>query len=456
MSISVANPPALDVCELHSALSDLFGDTADRLARETYFCRRARKLTGAVFAKSLVFCLLEDPKSTLEDLADFASKNLKVHAQPQSFDGRFNEQSAAFLQALFAEAFALSFSARPAVLPLLRRFDGAFVRDASSVTLPACLAETLPGRKGRGKDPAAALKLVLEMEVTTGQLTEADALAGLDNERTSEVSHKPLRKGSLLLEDMGFFSGDRMQEYVAQGVVVLTRVPAWTAVYDEKTGERLDLVKLLRKAKGDRLERRVRILAKQKLSLRLLAVRVPEEQAEKRRQRVREEARKRGRPVSQKKLDLCGWNILLTNATAEQISLHEACELRRVRWQVELTFKAFKSGGGIEHTRSENGWRVLTELYAKLLALVVRQWLLLGAGYVMLRHSVLRAARRVRKMAADVVKALGSAQKLAEELVSLAALLWRRCKVQRRRKTPSTFDRLAALDYHWRALHPAA
>ena len=45
----------------------------------------------------------------------------------------------------------------------------------------------------------AALKLVLEMEVTTGQLTEADELPGLDNEKTSDVSRKPLPAGSLLL-----------------------------------------------------------------------------------------------------------------------------------------------------------------------------------------------------------------------------------------------------------------
>jgi hypothetical protein len=456
MLISVASPPALDVKEIHYALNTLFNDTAEHLARQTHFCRRARKLTGSVFAKTLVFCLLKNPKATLDDFADFALKNLLVNAQPQSIDERFTEAAACFLQALLAESFALCFSARAAVLPLLRRFNGVFVRDASTVRLPGCLAEVLPGRKGRGPDPAAALKLVLEMEVTTGQLTEADELPGLGNERVSDVSSKPLPAGCLLLEDMGFFCGQRMQDYVNQKVIVLTRVPVWTAVFDFKTNKRLDLVKLLRGCRRGRLERRVRILNEQKLVLRLLAVRVPDEQAQKRRQRVRQEAKQRGRKVSQKKLDLCDWNVLLTNATAQQIGAAEACELRRVRWQVEVMFKAFKSEGGIDHARSENPWRVLSELYAKLLAVVVRQWLLLGAGYVMLVHSVLRAARRVRDVAADVVRALGSAERLACELATLTLLLWARCRVQRRRKTPSTFDRLAALDPHYNTPNLAA
>src|SRR5262249_38125167 len=137
-----------------------------------------------------------------------------------------------------------------------------------------------PGRGGlhAAHGQAAAVKLVFEAEVTTGELTEVSLLAGLDNERTAEVANKPLPAGALLLEDMGFFSGERLQAYVDQGVYVLPRVPAWTAFFDEK-GQRLDLVQLLRKTQGWKLERPIRILNEQKLLVRLLAVRVPEEEA---------------------------------------------------------------------------------------------------------------------------------------------------------------------------------
>src|SRR6476620_9119085 len=103
MLISVASPPALGVTEIHSALNTLFNDTAEHLARETRFCQRARKLPGPVFAKTPVFCLLKNPKATLDDFADFALKNLTVNAQPQSIDERFTQAAACFLQALLAE-----------------------------------------------------------------------------------------------------------------------------------------------------------------------------------------------------------------------------------------------------------------------------------------------------------------------------------------------------------------
>src|SRR5207237_1720699 len=105
----------------------------------------------------------------------------------------------------------------------------------------------------------AAAKLDFEAEVTTVALTEVAVLAGLDNERTAAVAGQPLPEGALLLEDLGFFAGERLQAYDEQGVYFLTRVPAWTAFFDAD-GKRLDLVRLLRRASGGRLARRVRIL----------------------------------------------------------------------------------------------------------------------------------------------------------------------------------------------------
>jgi hypothetical protein len=437
----------LSVAELQPVLYDLFSDTADALARASGFCQRARLLTGPVFSQALVFALLEKPQATLDDYADTAA-DLGVLVTPQAFDQRFTPAATEFLRDLFLAAFDRSFnSLRPALLPLLRRFAGVFLRDATVVGLPPCLAEVFPGRGGRHTPhgQAAAVKLVLEAEVTAGALTDVSLLAGLDNDKAAAVAGKPLPAGALLLEDMGFLSGERLQGYIDQGVYVLTRIPAWTAVFD-LSGRRLDLVGELRRAPGQRYERRVRVLHGTQAEVRLLAVRLPEAEAQQRRQRVRREARQRGRPVSQKKLDLCEWNILVTNAPADVLGVEEAGVARRVRWQVELVFKVFKSEGQIDATRSACPYRVLCELYAKLLGMVVQQWVLLAAGYVMLVHSARRAARRVRARAGRLLGALGQVEALAREVARLAEVLQRHCRVVRRKADPSTLDRLSALD----------
>jgi hypothetical protein len=283
-------------------------------------------------------------------------------------------------------------------------------------------------------------------------LTEVSVRAGLDNDRAAEVSGKPLPEGALLLEDMGFLSGDRLQGYIDQGVYVVTRIPAWTAVFDEE-GRRIDLVKQLLKAKGWRYERQVQVMHGHKVKVRLLAVRLPDEEAEKRRQRVIREAKQRGRKVSEKKLQLCEWNILVTNAPAELLTAEDAGVVRRVRWQIELVFKVFKSEGKIDQTRSEKPWRVLCELYAKLLAMVVQQWALLAAGYVMLAHSARKAARRVRQRAMTLLLGLGRLADVGREVARLARELYRHCRVASRKKAPSTLDRLTALDPQFEEAH---
>jgi hypothetical protein len=448
----------LSIAELHPALRDLFGDTADHLARATGFCRRARKLTGPAFARARALALLRDPAATLDDFAELAADALGLEVTPPAFDQRFTAAAADFLHGLFLEAFNRSFSPlRPALLPAPRRFAGVFLRDATLVGLPPALADAFPGRGGRHAPHgrAAAAKLVLEAELSTGELTDVSVLPGLANGRTAEVAGKPLPAGALLLEDAGFFSGRRLQGHAERGVYVLTRVPAWAAFFDER-GRRLDLLGRLRGAAGDCLELPVRILHGSKQRVRLLAVRLPEAEARKRRQRVRREAKQRGRPVGRRKPDLCAWNVLVTNAPAGLLGAREAQAVRRVRWQIELAFRLFKSEGQIDETRSRCPCRVLCELFAKLLALVVQQWALLAAGYVMLRHSARRASRRVRRRALRLLEGVERVEVLVREVRRLAAALHRRCGVVRRKADPSTLDRLMAHDPEAEDLEHAA
>jgi Transposase DDE domain len=191
------------------------------------------------------------------------------------------------------------------------------------------------------------------------------------------------------------------------------------------------------------------------VAVRLLAERLPEPEAQRRRARARREARRRGRPVSRRKLELCVWNVLVTNAPPELLGAAEAQAVRRVRWQIELLFKLFKSEGKLAECRSRRPGRALCELFARLLAQVVQGWALLAAGYQALRHSARRAARRVRRRARQLLRGVEAAEALQAAVAGLARLL-RRCRVGRRRVTPSTFERLLAHDAEFRQGHENA
>ena len=46
-----------------------------------------------------------------------------------------------------------------------------------------------------------------------------------------------------------------------------------------------------------------------------------------------------------------GKQVLITDLPAETFTPEEICVLYRVRWQVELLYKAWKSGGGVGRSR---------------------------------------------------------------------------------------------------------
>jgi hypothetical protein len=103
---------------------------------------------------------------------------------------------------------------------------------------------------------------------------------------------------------------------------------------------------------------------------------------------------------------LAGWTVYVTNVPAARLSLAEAFVLGRARWQIELLFKLWKSGGRLDESRSADPWRILGEVYAKLVAMVTQHWLLLEGCWDRPDRSLTRAAQTIREHAVCLPRAL--------------------------------------------------
>lgn len=427
------------VTHVSHTLQDLFTTVANQAARDTGFLRRQRKLTGATFVQTLTFGWLDNPRAALGDLCELAG-TLDLPLSCQGLDQRFTPQALALVQAVLREALQRNFTATAAPLHLLSRFHGVYVFDSSTISLPASLAALLPGCGGSGpEDGAAACKLHLCLELSSGGLEEVLLTDGRTNDLECATAHRPLPAGSLRLADLGFYDLPLLQRYSDEGVFWISRLHAGTTLRDAE-GRKFKLLEFLRTQREPRVDTWVRLGA-QGLAARLLAVRVPEEVANRRRQKARRRASKRGQGLSVEALALCDWDILITNVPAEQLTLAEVWALRRLRWQIELLFKVWKSEGGLDETRARKPYRVLCELLAKLLAMVVQHWLLLVCGGNSLLLSHRQGARRVRRLALWLVWGLAEVAELTKALTRLCQRL-ARCHVRRRRRAPATYQLL--------------
>ncbi|MGH2616231.1 MAG: IS4 family transposase, partial [Thermomicrobiales bacterium] len=114
--------------------------------------------------------------------------------------------------------------------------------------------------------------------------------------------------------------------------------------------------------------------------------------------------------------------------------------LGRARWQIALPCKLWPSGGRLDEGRSRDPWRVLCEVYAKLIALLIQHWLLLLGCWEHPARSLVRAAQTVREHAVCLLRALGQPARLVEELAALARCLRIGCRIATRKTHPSAFQ----------------
>lgn len=429
----------ISVHQLAATLQTLLTDGADKAAKESQFVRRVRKITGARFVQGLVLGWMADPRATLEDLA------ATLGVATQSLQERLNDKAADCLQRVLQAALQGLFEARPENIPLLRRFTAVALEDSTTVTLPASLAERFPACGGSDPEAGqAGVKVMARLEAIGGRVTLCPPVAARTSERALLPDLPPLPPGSLRLCDLGFFDLGRMAQDTEQGVSWISRAPARLSVScgDEPA---VNVSQWLRRQGADRVDVVVAVGRASPLTCRLVAVRTPPEVAALRRERLERAMKKKGRKVSEAQRILCAWTVLLTDLVdARRFTAEELWVLYRVRWQIELLFKRWKSDGGLARSRSRTGPPAWCEFLAKLIAVVIKHWGTLLRGGPLSVVSAARAGSRVKFWASRLAAALeAGASKVVEVLQRLKEDLDRLPKRARRRR-PSTRQTLFA------------
>jgi hypothetical protein len=426
------------VPQLPAVLRTVLTTTADTAARATGFVQRRSKLTGGHFVQTLLFGWLANPTASLTDLAQMAAV-LGVPISPQGLAQRFSAAAAACLQQVLQHAAQQALAGAPAAIPLLQRFPAVMVRDSSIIMLPAALSALWPGCGGRTPQSApAALKLQVQLDLGGGGLDGPWLQAGRTQDRSSPHQTQSLPPGTLRIADLGFFSLGMLATVDHAGGYWLSRLQAQIVVQDPD-GTRWDLLARLQAQTTPTAEYAVGLGTRERLPARLLVVRVPQEVADQRRRHLREA--NRGQAVSARRLALAAWTLVVTNVPPERLSLPEALVLLRARWQIELLFKLWKQHGRVDEWRSAQPWRILCEVYAKLLGGLVQHWCLRGV-WARPDRSLVQAARTVQRYAPLLALAYAGRLAWPTVLALLDHALAHAGRLNPRRARPNTYQLL--------------
>jgi DDE family transposase len=428
------------IAKVGAALQQLFGKIAEQASEQSGVIVRQRKFTGLSLARTFVLGFLRNPEASDEELARIAVQ-CGAEVTPQAIDQRHTPKLVQFLKELFCEATKVVVGSDKALAPILERFSSVIVLDSSTITLPDSLKEESPGCGGSYGGGAAAMKLQTELDLRGGAVTHVEIEPGRSPDAATSRQDARRGAGSLRITDLGYFNVSVFADMTKEGEYFLSRLQFGTSVM-LPTGDSVELLAWLAKQPGPFVDQRILLGKAQRLACRLIAWRLPKEQADRRRQKLRQEMLSRkGHEPSAERLAWCDWTILVTNVPVEKMTPEEAVVLYRARWQVELLFKRWKSQDLVAVLRGSTVVRQMVGVWSRLLAALVQHWLVIASVWGDPTKSLSKACEAIRDFVGRLATGLDRLSELERVLADLGATMAKTCRRNKRYK-PGTFELL--------------
>ena len=433
------------VAQVSNIMQELFHSSVNQKVQELGVVQRIRKLPYDLFIQTLVYGWFEKPDASYADLANTA-QDLGVHISRQAIAKRMTPETAKLLKATLEGAATQVLTARTQYLPIVDQFTGVYVQDSTWIALPDELHTLYEGPRNQSKRPKSFLKLQLCFDVLTGTFHHFDLTDGITPDSKAAEQFSPLPEGSLCLADLGYFSLDAFDKMTQKGIFWISKFKAKCKLFDE-LGEPLCLTERLLSETLDTLDLNCYIGATKKLPIRLVALRLSEAQANSQRRAIRREGKRRGITPSKERLKHAEGYIFITNVDATRLSVEQIAVILRIRWQVELLFKCFKSVGRVDKSRREKPYSILCEVYAKLITQLLRHWIMIASGWRCIHHNIIKTAKLITQYARQITISFGQSKTaLRKTLEEIKRTLQKSEKRIRNQEKNTTLEHLKAVE----------
>lgn len=363
---------------LEQALSEA---RIDQLAKETGFCKRKRKLTPKRFVEMVLHKTFNGSQESLLDHTRELQVLSDVEIAKQSIDERFSTEAVKFIKALVADQIANNLDIS---YGFLDKFSRVFIHDSTRFKLPDHLKSDYKGYGVKGMSSGGALQFCFDLR--SHQFISAELTPATSNDSLSAVENNWVEPNSLVLRDLGYYKIEGLKQIGAKGGFYISKANPRSHFFD-KQGEKLDARKLLceMNKKGlTHFSRELFIDRNERLPVRVIFCKVPQSVYEERVRVKNAKSTSRGWKMTEEYRSWCWMNILITNVPQRVLSDDQIKSTYKLRWQIELVFKTWKSHYEIHRVKKVKKERAEVYIYATLLLIMVhwrifswlqRQWL---------------------------------------------------------------------------------
>jgi len=292
----------------------------------------------------------------------------------QSVDERFNPKAVAFFIAVLARLMECQFTdvGRNQVLSPFNRVR---IKDSTRFALPPAYAAIYKGHGGATHNSESMISIQYEYDLLSGNAMDLRLTTGVRNDQLdAKENTQDIAKNDLFIRDLGYATLAYMSQIDKNEAYFLNRLhPQLSAYHAEKPNEKVDFEKCQKKLKKHNLPYlayNVLIGKKAQIPCRLVIYPVDKSTFERRMRKTNKQAKSYGNQVSDAYKSRAWLTTYITNTDENMMPASKIKEIYSLRWQIELTFKIWKSQAEIAKVKEMKIHRFECQLIAKLIWLL--------------------------------------------------------------------------------------
>ncbi len=344
-------------------------ESINKIAKETGFVKRERKLNGFNFLDMLLFTHFNNNELSLNDLSAQLADRYNMNISSQAIDERFTNAAVVFFKTILEKILKNWLPSKAHIY--FTEYEKVKIKDSTSFQLPENMKGKYQGSGGASSK--ASIRIQFEYDLKNGEITDLSLhpFTKQDMSNAGETIND-IKSNELIIRDLGYISIKYLKKIQSQSAFYLNRLHSGTNAY-EKEGEdyvKIDFAKLHKQMKkaGLKLWDKEVYIGKDKFPTRMVIELLPDNKYEERIRKINRKASKNSRNVGKNTKARMALNVFITNTNVPTENIRV---LYTLRWQIELMFKIWKSIGEIHKIKEMKVERFEVYLFAKLIWIVI-------------------------------------------------------------------------------------
>lgn len=333
---------------------------------------RTRKITAFQFLNSLMFSVNNQANTSLPDIAADVHKEFEIDISKEALHKKFTPEAVDFFKRLLTEQMNQKLDCS-IESHLKKHFKGIKVKDSTKFALPSTYQDEYPSFNNFSKKNGV-MNLQHEFDLINGRWDTLKLTnIKVNDQQDSKDTVDQLEEGNLYIRDLGYVSPSYLKGCQESGAFFINRMPPTAAIFDAQDN-RISWTEIDRgfKKKGlNNLDRVLFIYRGHKIKCRMVIIPVSNEEARVRLKKARESAKKRGVGITKEHKIRCHYKAFITNVDQDLLTADQIKHAYRLRWQVELVFKTWKSFFSINKVKKVKKERLECQLLARLLWIIL-------------------------------------------------------------------------------------